>query len=175
MEYVLRHLPAHPEIATTVRSLWTTNFLYFSFDCPYTKLTTFTPASKVERNGLWERDVVEVFLATDPRNPRRYTEFELAPTNEKLDIALDAPKWDLTWNSGFETAVRVDETAGRWYAELRIPLKALVTTPPTAGTQWRLNLFRSDREHEAFLAWSTPLANSTHVPERFGTLVFVTK
>ena len=37
--------------------------------------------------GLWDRDVVEIFIAPDVNEPRRYYEFEAAPNGEWVDLA----------------------------------------------------------------------------------------
>jgi hypothetical protein len=67
-----------------------------------------------------------------------------------------------------ESAVTVDETAKVWRVEVRIPMKALTSTPPQAGTKWRINFFRHDKEHGAGLAWNPALTGTFHTPERFG-------
>jgi hypothetical protein len=129
----------------------------------------------MEKKGvsLWDRDVVEAFIASDPKNLRRYAEFQVAPTNEKLDLLLDLPRRDFAWSSGFESAIKLDKKARRWICEMRIPTKALSDVSPKAGAQWRLNLFRSDRANNAYLALNPTLSGSFHVPERFGVLEFV--
>ena len=71
-----------------MRVLWSDKYLYLGYECPYTKLSTFTPTQKEERMGLWDNDVVEAFIAPDPENVKRYTEFEWAPTGESLDLKL---------------------------------------------------------------------------------------
>ncbi len=181
LEYSANKVLARPEFATEVRALWSSEFLYLAFECPYTKLTVFDPPRldaerfDMAKRGvsLWDRDTVEAFIGSDPQQPGRYAEFEVAPTNEKLDLRLDLPQRDFGWSSGFETAVEVDKKSRRWTCEMRIPLQALAETKPKAGTQWRLNLFRSDVSNEAYLAWSPPLSGTFHVPERFGVLEFV--
>jgi hypothetical protein len=168
-----RDYTARPELATRVHLAWSANFLYLGFECPYTKLTVFEPPRlDGERLGLWDRDVVEVFLGSDPQHIQRYTEFEVAPTNERLDVKLNLPEKDFAWSSGFQSVVQVDRRAKVWRCEMRIPLKALSDTPPTIGTRWRLNLFRCDVANKAYLAWSPPLRGSFHVPEKFGILEF---
>jgi hypothetical protein len=93
----------------------------------------------------------------------------VAPTNERLDVLVDAPQKDFAWDSRFASAVKVDEAARRWTAEVRIPVAAL-GAELKSGARLRLNLFRSDRAGDAFLAWNPTLANTTHVPDRFGVL-----
>jgi predicted TIM-barrel fold metal-dependent hydrolase len=171
-----------PEVATAVRALWSNDNLYLGFVCPFTRLTKFDPPQfdrkrfDLDKAGvsLWDRDVVEAFIGTDSGNPKHYTEFEVAPTNERLDLMIvNLPQKDFTWNSQFQSAVSIDVKAKVWKCEMRIPLKRLSDVGPTAGTRWRLNLFRADRANRAFLAWRPTLAGSFHVPERFGTLEFV--
>jgi predicted TIM-barrel fold metal-dependent hydrolase len=180
MEYSSGDYSARPEMATTVRVLWSDDSLYLGYECPFTKFTVFDPpAFDKERHGqergmsLWDRDVVEAFIASDPANLRHYSEYEVAPTNEKLDLVLDAGKGDFEWSSGFQSAVQIDKKAKRWTCEMRIPLKSLASVKPQAGTQWRLNFFRCDRANNAFLAWNPALTGSFHTPEKFGVLVFV--
>ena len=179
LEYATQNYAARPELATRVRALWSDRYLYLGYECPYTKVTAFTPPQTTGRRchpdevgaSLWDRDVVEAFIGTDPTQPRRYAEFEVAPTNERLDLLItNLPEKDFNWTSQFESAVKVDTKARVWRCELRIPLTALSSTKVTNGTRWRLNLFRCDRAQRAFLAWSPTLGGSFHAPERFGTL-----
>ncbi|HXG48739.1 MAG TPA: amidohydrolase family protein, partial [Methylomirabilota bacterium] len=169
-----------PELSTPVRALWSSEFLYLSFECPYTELTVFEPSltegerwgRKEPASNLWDRDVVEAFIGSDLENIRRYTEFQVAPTNEKLDLILNLPDRDFAWSSGMKSAVRIDREAKRWRAEWQIPLRSMGQVPPQPGTRWRINLYRCDRAHGAFLAWRPTLQGSFHTPERFGELRF---
>jgi predicted TIM-barrel fold metal-dependent hydrolase len=182
IEQSARDGTARPELSTTVRVLWSAQHLYMAWECPFTRLTVFQPPQSgrkrfdLSRDGvsLWDRDIVEVFIGADADRPRRYAEFEVAPTNERLDVmVLNPPAKDFEWTSHFQSAVKVDTKAKVWKCEMRIPLSALSETLPAAGTRWRLNLFRLDRANHAGLAWSPPLSGTFHVPERFGTLEFV--
>lgn len=170
LEYTLADSTARPELSTEVRCLWSNDSLYFGFSCPYSKLTVFDPPSAEERLGLWDRDVVEMFIGTSPDRPGRYAEFEVAPTNERLDVLIDRPEKDFPWDSRFESAVTIDDAAKRWTAEVRIPAAALAPATLSKGASLPLNLFRSDRAGGAFLAWNPTLQSTAHVPERFGTL-----
>lgn len=165
---------ARPEVATTVRALWSQHHLYLGYDCPFTRLTVFEPAqTRPERMGLWEKDVIEAFIAPHHESTRRYLEFEVAPSNERLDLVVELPARDFAWDSHFETAVHIDQQNQRWTAELKIPLSSLTTDAPTAGSRWLINLYRCDRANEAFLAWNPTLRGTFHTPDRFGVLEFV--
>jgi predicted TIM-barrel fold metal-dependent hydrolase len=180
IEYLTRDYAARPELSTEVRLLWSPNYLYLGYRCPYTRLTVFEPPQfdrkrfDLSRPGvsLWDRDVVEAFIAPDPQNVRRYAEFEVAPTSERLDLWLDLPAKDFAWNSGFQSATRISQRPRVWTSEMRIPLRALSPSSPQVGTHWRLNLLRCDYGNKAFLAWSPTLRGSFHVPEKFGILEF---
>jgi predicted TIM-barrel fold metal-dependent hydrolase len=173
LEYTLKEGAARPGIATTARLLWSERYLYLGFQAPFSRLTCFEPAwLDRERAGLWDKDVVEAFIGTEPENPKRYTEYEVAPTGEKLDLLIGPQEKGLAWDSGFEAAVSVDQEAKVWTTVMRIPLTALSQTKPTVGTRWRLNLYRHDLAHRSFLAWSPTATPTAHTPDRFGVLVF---
>jgi len=124
--------------------------------------------------SLWDRDVVEAFIGSGTNHIRRYAEFEVAPTNERLDLMItNLPEKDFGWNSRFRSQVHVDERRKVWTCEMQIPIAALSSQEPSVGTSWPLNLYRCDRANKAFLGWRPTLAGSFHTPERFGTLTFV--
>jgi len=173
LEYESRTSTARQELATTARALWSESYLYLSFDCPFTKLTVFEPVQEKERMGLWERDVVEAFIGSDTNDIKRYTEYEVSPTNERLDVKIALPKYDFEWSSRFESATRIDAANKRWTAELRIPLSALAEQKPEPGAKWRINLYRCDYATKGFLALNPVLVGSFHTPERFGVLEFL--
>ena len=174
LDYETSTSAARSEMATTGRALWSDKFLYLSYECPFTSLTAFEPANlKRERFGLWEKDVIEAFIAPDPNQVGRYSEYEVAPNGEKLDVVIDPPRKDFEWSSGFESAVKIDRQRKVWRAEMRIPIAAFFGFRPEPGKRWRLNLYRIDRANHALLAWNPTLNGSYHTPERFGILEFM--
>jgi len=173
IEYTLKEGVAKPEISTVVRALWSDQYLYLRYECPFTGLTTYSPPDlKKERFGLWERDVVEAFIGNDTAGEKHYYEFEVSPNGERLDLELGGQTKGLDWNSDFESAVNVDTAAKVWTAEVRIPLRVLNTATPATGARWRLNLYRHDIAHQVFLAWNPTATATAHTPERFGYLEF---
>jgi hypothetical protein len=180
MEYEAADNSARPALATVVRMLWSQRFLYIAYECPFTALTTFesanAPRKRIGANkdggNLWDRDVVEAFIGNDAAATGHYAEFEVAPDNERLDVMVRLPDKDLDWDSHFQSAVRIDQSAKVWTCEVRIPVEALGGAP-RVGTKWRLNLYRCDRANQASLAWRPTLSDTFHVPDRFGTLEFV--
>jgi hypothetical protein len=175
----------YPHLKSQIRAFWTDADLYLLFPCPYTALNLFLPANnRTPHVGLWDRDVVEVFLGDDWTNIRHYREFEIAPTGDWIDLAidLDHENYDHNWRSGWQTLARIDETAKVWYAAARIPLKAVSSHPVARGTKWRMNLYRIEGlgadPQRHFLCWQPTCVENrdpNHVPEHFGTLVFEKK
>jgi hypothetical protein len=169
-------------LTTSIHAFWTDTDLYFLFQCPYAVLNLFTPPNHAAPHvGLWDRDVVEMFLGDDWTNIRHYREFEIAPTGDWIDLAidLDHESYDHSWRSGWQTAARIDETHKIWYAAARIPLRAVSATTVVAGTRWRMNLYRIDGlgpdSERHFLCWQPTCVQKrdpNHVPEHFGSLVF---
>ncbi len=168
----LRH-EARPELATTVRVLYSDRFIYFGWECPFAKLTVFDqPTVERERMGLWERDVVEVFVGSDLQKVNHYAEYEVAPTNERLDVFCRLPEKNFGWDGRAQSAVKIDRKRKVFTVEWRMPLEVLSATKPGPGTRWRLNLYRCDKASDAYLAWSPVLKGSFHTPEKFGVLEF---
>ncbi len=177
----------YPDLETMVASRWTQRYLYLAFWCRYVRLDFFKgeePA--VERWQLWDRDVVEVFLSPHHEQRSRYYEFEVAPNNQWIDLAVDLgakpkPVHDMQWNSGFEHVAKIDAARREWTVEMRIPMASMGTAHVEEGTEWRVNFYRADgennqrRDEQKLLSWRPmPLANgSFHQPASFGVLRFV--
>ena len=172
----------YPDLQTEIRGFWTDSDLYLLFICPYRSLNTFQPPQNDQpRRGLWDRDVVEMFLGDDWENIRHYREFEIAPTADWIDLAIDLDHrgQDRNWRSGWKTTARIDEKAKIWYAACQIPLKSVSEKEVRPGTRWRANLYRIDGDgpdpQRRFMCWQpTCVVNRdpNHVPENFGSLVF---
>jgi hypothetical protein len=172
----------YPDLATEIRGFWTDTDLYFLFICPYRSLNVFLPtATDRPRRGLWDRDVVEIFLGDDWNNIRHYREFEIAPTGDWIDLAidLDHPNSNGDWRSAWTAVAKIDARAKTWYAACRIPLRSVSDQQVESGTRWRANLYRIDGDgpdsRRRFLCWQPTCVTNrdpNHVPEHFGTLVF---
>lgn len=165
---------------STVKLLWSDSGLYVRFDANQTEPLVVREKPDITKKtmNLWDRDVVEIFLAPDKKEPRKYFEFETAPTGEWIDVALDSTSgkrvssWDYT--SGMQSAAKIED--GRVVIAMKIPWTAFRKTPKI-GDVWLGNLFRcvgKDPER-GYLAWSATMTPepSFHVPERFGEFHFV--
>lgn len=166
--------PREPGRRTCVRILWTPANLYLRFDCRYRTLTLF-PRETAEADGrrehLWERDVAEAFIQSDPGQPHVYREFEVSPNGLWLDLAIGGH--DPGWRSHALHSIWLSRLRRLWRAELRIPMAAVgAGRPPQRGDRWRLNLFRQEGLPKDSFEWSASGAPTFHIPERFGYLRF---
>ena len=162
------------------RLLWSDEELYVRFAANQDEpmIVSANPALETKTMRLWERDVCELFIAPDREEPRRYFEFEVAPTGEWLDVAINLTSgervtdWD--YASGMEAAARIEE--GRVTMAMRIPWEAF-GRKPEAGDIWLGNIFRCVGEgvDRGYLAWRPTMTEKPnfHVPEAFGKFVFV--
>jgi hypothetical protein len=172
----------YSHLRTEVRAFWTDSHLYLLFICPYTELNLWLPPDNTkDRLKLWDRDVVEFFLGDDWVNIRHYREFEIAPTGDWVDLAidLDHDSYGADWNSGWQRQGRIDEKIHVWYAAARVPLSSVSDIKVKEGTKWRVNLYRIDGlgadPERHFLCWQPTCVvhrDPNHVPEHFGTMIF---
>ncbi len=158
------------------------------FDCAdRTVWGTFTERDE----PLWQEEVVELFLALGPEDPRRYFEFEVSPRGVLFDARVDNPtgkRGDMTvetdwncpgirWGAGSTDLLHPSGEGQDWWAALVLPWAALVSpseaiAPPET---LRANFYRIERPPGAvpeFSAWSPTLADPPdfHQPARFGFL-----
>ena len=172
----------YPKLKTEVRAFWTDDDLFLLFISPYTELNLWLPAdNSKDRLKLWDRDVVEFFLGDDWQDIKVYKEFEIAPTGDWVDLAIDLNKnsYEAKWDSGWQRQGRIDENNHIWYAAARVPLHSVSNKQVEAGASWRVNLYRidglGDDPVRHFMCWQPTCVTNrdpNHVPEHFGTLTF---
>jgi len=162
-----------------VRMLWSAKALYVRFDAAQRGplVVSDKPDTSKKTMRLWDRDVCELFLAPDREQPKRYAEFEIAPTGEWLDLMVDWTKdepRDLGYLSGMEPAVRIEK--GMVTMAMKVPWTAF-EKKPGPGDVWLGNLFRQvgSGDTRGYLAWQPTMTEKPnfHVPEAFGEFVFV--
>src|SRR5271165_2542608 len=135
-----RGMNADAERETEVRMLWTPEHLYLRFVARYRSITVFPDAdARGWRDQLWDRDVCEVFLQSDPAQAG-YKEFEVAPNGFWIDLDI-APGEKRDLRSGLRRRVKIDEVRKCWRAVLDVPMESLTARFETSAT-WRVNFFR---------------------------------
>ena len=166
-----------PDHQTEIRSRWTDKNLYLLFICPYKELYSKPdPSATTETNKLWEWDVAEVFIGSDFKNIKHYTEFQVSPHGEWVDLDIDRTsepfKHNWQWNSGFEVKANITPDNKIWFGEMRIPIDKIDNRVPKAGQELRINFYRfqgppPDRKR---IAWRPTGSDNYHTPEAFGRL-----
>lgn len=164
---------------TRARLMYDDEHLYIAFECEDDHLfSTFTRRD----DHLWKQDAVEVFI--DPRGRGRdYLEFQVSPAGKLFDTKVQRhPRRDDSFDGRAKAAVRREGTLNDdsdrdrgWTVELAIPFAGLGRDTPRPGQRWRLNLFRLETKRSGrrgFQGWSPPLANTTHITDRFGRITF---
>ena len=163
-------------LQTTVRVLWSPETLYLRFVCRYREMYVFDDSDpNGRRDHLWDGDVVEAFIQSDPAREFYYQEFEVSPNGMWIDLDI-FPGGRADLKSGLRRSVHVDEKSQMWSAELAIPMEAL-TTHFDPKLIWRVNFYRVEgkKEPRTYLAWqptNTPEPNF-HIPGSFGYLRFL--
>ena len=114
-------------------------------------------------DDLWQDDSVEVFLGFEGV----YYHFGVNAAGS----TYDARGKDRGWNSGFKAAAAVGD--GEWTVEAAIPIEKLLGDAK-APRSWVLNLNRNRYTAGAWQesAWSPTYSGDSHVPARFGQLLF---
>jgi hypothetical protein len=167
-------------IETAVASVWTRRNLYFAYWCRFESLHIFEEEDPAdERWELWNRDVVEAFLAPPGAAATHYYEFEVAPNNQWLDVEVevkDGKPSHNEWSSGFVHATQVARARRVWTAEMRIPVEAMGAREIDPDSAWRVNFCRCDgpASERRLMSWRplNTVDRSFHQPGRFGVLRF---
>jgi hypothetical protein len=127
------------------RLLWSDTALYVRFDSEQHEplVVHDEPDLGQKVKGLWDRDVCEIFIAPDRDARNKYFEFEVAPTGEWIDAAIEViPEKRLTdWDyaSGMTAAAKIEKD--KIVEVIKVPFKALGRTPK-ASDVWLGNIFR---------------------------------
>ncbi|MFD0694656.1 carbohydrate-binding family 9-like protein [Paenibacillus sp. GCM10027628] len=166
----------NPRLQTRVRACWTQDQLNIRFECEDDHIV----ATMVRRDDpIYMEDVVEVFIDTAGTG-RSYYEFEVSPRNIVFDALIHndlagSKTVDTSWDAAGLMTQATEGASGWRHYELRIPFEDLGEYPQS-GTRWRWNLYRIDDDRQGtrhYWAWSPTGAVDYHIPQRFGTIVFV--
>lgn len=76
--------------------------------------------------GLWDWDVIEVFLQPRSGDPTYY-EFQVSPLGQHFELEIFEPRkrFNKEFKSGFTVSTRELSGLNSWAAQMRIPLKNL--------------------------------------------------
>ncbi len=145
---------------------------------------------ETDQGDIWEGDVFEVFLHTDPSNPL-YFEYEINPLNTELVLLVPNTDGDFfgwaPWHYEGDRLVKkaVHVLGGKaesgakisgWTAEMFFPytlFKALNNVPPKPGTEWTGNFYRMDYDTGKRVKWCwAPVESTFHEYKKFRPIIF---
>lgn len=165
---------------STVRLLWSARGLHVLWQVEGTKGNTDQRRPiDVERDGLYQEDCVELFIAPDPAVPRRYFEIEVGPFGHWFDIAVDrsgrpgAVKQDTAWSGALTIGTARDAAAGTTTIEFTIAAPELVAAlRPGARLPLGLDRMEGKAPRQYLMAFPARTAKPNfHAPTGFGVLV----
>src|SRR5262249_21163740 len=136
----------HTTTPTHVRALWSKSALYMLWEVENSGFNTdLSRPVEVERESLFQEDCVEVFIAPDPAEKRRYFEIELGPFGHFFDLKIDRIKGtsDESFSSKPEIKTHVDRVARKGVIEaaFRAP-EILAALKP--NVKLPMNMFRME-------------------------------
>jgi len=160
--------------------LWSDAAFYIRFEANQNEplVVSDAPNLKSKTLGLWDRDVCEIFVAPNADEPRKYYEFEIAPTGEWIDLAIhqlpNRRETNFDYNSGIQSAAKIEPN--KIVMAIKIEWKAFGKTPQV-NEIWKGNLFRCVGAGDArgYLSWQATKTETPnfHVPEAFGEFQFI--
>lgn len=164
----------------SAKLLWSDAALYVRFDACQSEPLVVSEKPEVSQRTveLWNRDVCEIFIAPDVSQRNKYFEFEIAPTGEWIDLAIEVAaerrKTDLQYRSGMTSAAKIEKD--KVVMAIKIPWEAFGKRPKV-GDVWLGNLFRcvGSGATRGYLAWQPTKTEKPnfHVPEMFGEFHFI--
>lgn len=144
----------------------------------------------VDQGDIWNGDVFEAFLQTDPANPL-YFEYEINSLNAELAILVPNNEgdffgwspWHYEGDRKVKKAVQIHggkaesgASIAGWTAEFYIPyalFKGLKNVPPQQGTKWHGNFYRMDYDSGRQVKWSwAPVETSFHEYKKYWPIIF---
>lgn len=172
---------------TRFKLMYSSKGIYVLAECEDKIIST---SYNIDQGDIWNGDVFEVFLQTDPENPL-YFEYEINPLNAELVILVPNLNGDFfgwsPWHYEGDRKVQKAVTIqggqpveggkiNSWTVELFFPFalfKALKNVPPVSGTIWKGNFYRMDYDGGERKLWAwKPVGKTFHEYQKFGTLLF---
>jgi len=147
---------------TEVRLCRDAKRLYVAFRCTEPRINKVKAAARGHDGAVWADDSVEVFFGAG----RQYVHLAVNPIGGTYD--------GLGKNGGFNTGftAAAAKGTGEWTVEMAIPLAKVAGGKPRV--EWIANFNRNRRATGSLqeFAWSPTYSGDSHVPGRFGKLVF---
>ncbi|HUS93278.1 MAG TPA: sugar-binding protein [Phycisphaerae bacterium] len=148
---------------TEVRLCRDARTLYLAFRCVEAHMGALKAAGRGKDDSVWQDDSIEVFLSPGGA----YYHFGVNAAGSTYDARGKDPAWD----SGLRAAAGREKDA--WTCELALPLAKLCGDAPSP-VEWTANFNRNRYAAGSWqeFAWSPTGSGDSHVPGRFGKMLF---
>jgi len=149
---------------TEVRLLRDERTLYLAFRCAEPLLSKLVVSPRGHDGTVWDDDSVEFFLGPAGGG---YFHFGVSAVGSTYDASAK----DASWSSGLTAAA--GREAGAWTLEVALPLAGMAGKGKMP-TEWVANFNRNRRTTGRWeeTAWSPTYSGDSHVPGRFGRMLF---
>ncbi len=156
--------PITPE--TRVRIGYDDNNLYILYQCAEVPGTALrADRFNYHDADVWYNDSAEMIFRPD-LDRKDYFQFLADSLNQRYDAYLtDHAGYNPVWKSVFGRG------EDHWVLEIAIPLSAISATPPTTGTVWQADFFRSRNGGAHLSAWA-PVPGGHDQIRNYGYLCF---
>ncbi|KAI0884559.1 uncharacterized protein GGS22DRAFT_188768 [Annulohypoxylon maeteangense] len=149
-------------------------------------------SSQTTNDPIWQYEVMEGFVYRGTNDPQTYLEFEVSPNNvtfqawifNKSKVRAASAPLDTSYLTqplvdGLTAETTLDKEAQTWVSSATIPLGLFnVDDGQAAGTEWRMNFFRTVVSPDTFPdqllgAWNPTNESNFHMTPFFGRVSFV--
>ena len=161
-----RFMKRIPARQTTFRLAWDRDHWYFAAECAQPAADQAVATARQHDSAVYTDDCVECFLAPPGGDGYFHLAANLVGTVFDEHKAAGAD----SWTSHARVATR--RTSAGWTLEAAIPVSSLAATMK-ARQQWRIGLYRGDRESGQYTAWSSIEGGGFHSPQHFGQVALV--
>ncbi|KAI1341728.1 hypothetical protein F5Y15DRAFT_345972 [Xylariaceae sp. FL0016] len=147
--------------------------------------------SQTTNDPIYEYEVMEAFIYKGTNDPQTYLELEVSPNNVTFQAFIYNPSKVRATGAPFDTfyvaeplvdglvaQTKLDKEYETWTSEVTIPLGLFnVDAGQAAGTEWRMNFFRTVVDESTFPdqvlgAWNPTNESNFHMTPFFGHVTF---
>lgn len=178
--FILADGSAPAKQQTTVRIAYDQDNFYVRYDCDDTEIWG---KSTARDSGIYDEEVVELFIGPGTAHTTYYYEFEVSPIGTMLDLTVHSPnlervgiQTDFNWDCpGLLWSAERNDAQNHWRAYMVVPWQSIGAHPGLLQEDWRANFYRIERptgQAPEFSCWSPTMSNPAdyHRAAYFGHL-----
>ena len=155
------------DVQTSVSACHDGEALYLAFVClePYMELVE--PPNRKHDGPVWRDDGIEIYLCSDPKNPKLFYQFIISAVGSKYDGKGPDDKWNGAWKAA------ATRSTDRYFIEVAVPWATLGRPSPETGTSFPMNFGRNRYVPGGELSSLATVAAGYSATSFFGTMHFL--